>query len=130
MSEIDFVAMMPFAAAIGVEINTANKHEVVGSLAWAPERTTTGGLMHGGAVMALADSIGAVCAFLNLPSGANTSTTSSTTVFTRALRSGTLTATAHPLHVGRSSIVVSTDLRDDDGQLVAQVTQSQTVLAA
>ena len=129
MTEIDYVAMMPFAAALGVRIGTATAEEVVGRLDWAPERTTAGGAMHGGAIMALADSIGAVCAFLNLPSGATTSTTSSSTAFVRGVRSGTVTATARPLHVGRSTIAVVTELRDDAGRLVAQVTQTQAVLA-
>jgi uncharacterized protein (TIGR00369 family) len=128
MSEIDYVAMMPFAATLGIRISSAGKDRVVGGLDWAQEVTTGGGALHGGAVMALADSIGAVCAFLNLPPGANTSTTSSSTVFTRGVRSGRLTATARPLHVGRTTIVVCTELRDDAGKLVAQVTQTQAVL--
>jgi 1,4-dihydroxy-2-naphthoyl-CoA hydrolase len=129
MSEIDYVALMPFAVGLGIRISSATEDEVVGSLDWAEDRTTAGGAMHGGVVMALADSIGGVCAFLNLPTGANTSTTSSSTVFTRGLRSGTVTATARPLHVGRTTIVVCTELRDSDGKLVAQVTQSQAVLS-
>lgn len=129
MTEIDFVAMMPFAGSIGVRVESATKDEAVGSLDWAPERTTAGGGLHGGALMALADSIGAVCAFLNLPTGASTSTTGSSTVFTRGVRAGTVTATARPLHVGRTTIVVTTELRDGDGKLVAQVTQTQAVLA-
>ncbi|MDI9916999.1 PaaI family thioesterase, partial [Rhodococcus sp. IEGM 1379] len=84
--------------------------------------------MHGGALMTLADSVGAVCAFLNLPAGASTSTTSSSTVFTRGVRKGTVTATARPLHAGRSTIAVVTELRDDEGRLVAQVTASQAVM--
>jgi uncharacterized protein (TIGR00369 family) len=130
MSEIDYAAMMPFAVALGVRITSATKDQVVGSLDWSHDRTTAGGGMHGGALMALADSLGGVCAFLNLPPGAVTATTSSSTVFTRAVRSGTVTATARPLHVGRTTIVVGTELRDSDAKLVAQVTQSQAVLAA
>lgn len=121
------VAMMPFAAALGIEIDAATKDEVVGRLRHAPEHTTAGGAVHGGAIMTLADSIGAVCAFLNLPPGATTSTTSSSTVFLRGVRDGTLTATAHPLHVGRSTISVTTQLHDDEGRLVAQTTQTQAV---
>ena len=79
----DYVAMMPFAATLGGRIERATADEVVGALDWAPERTTAGGALHGGAIMALADSIGAVCAFLNLPAGATTSTTSSSTAFVR-----------------------------------------------
>jgi uncharacterized protein (TIGR00369 family) len=124
----DYVAMMPFAQAIGVQVSSAGAGEVIGTLDWTPERTTAGGALHGGALMAFADSIGAVCAFLNLPSGASTSTTSSNTVFLRGVRAGTVTATARPMHVGRSTIAVLTELRDADGRLVAQVTQTQAVL--
>jgi uncharacterized protein (TIGR00369 family) len=126
----DWTVLMPFAAAIGVEITAGTAEEVVGRLPWAEDRTTSGGVLHGGALMTLADSTAAVCAVLNLPPGASTSTTSSNTVFLRALRSGTATATARPLHVGRTTIAVVTEIRDDDGRLVAQVTQSQAVLAA
>jgi 1,4-dihydroxy-2-naphthoyl-CoA hydrolase len=125
----DYVAMMPFAQAIGVQLGAAGKDEVVGTLQWSPDRTTAGGALHGGALMAFADSVGAVCAFLNLPDGASTSTTASNMVFLRGVRSGTVTATARPLHVGRSTIAVLTELRDADGRLVAQVTQTQAVLA-
>jgi 1,4-dihydroxy-2-naphthoyl-CoA hydrolase len=126
----DLIALMPFAAAVGVTLESAAKDEVVGRLAYDESRTTAGGALHGGALMTLADSVGAVCAFLNLPPDAATSTTSSSTVFMRGLRSGGVTATARPLHVGRSTIAVVTELRDDDGRLVAQVTQSQAVLGA
>ncbi|HEU5007227.1 MAG TPA: PaaI family thioesterase [Jatrophihabitantaceae bacterium] len=141
MSEIDYTALMPFAAAAGVRIVRATADEVLGELDWSAERTTAGGALHGGAIMTLADSVGAVCAFLNLPEGATTSTTSSSTVFVRGVRSGTVTALARPLHVGRSTIAVVTEVRDDSGdspgragvaagrgRLVAQVTQSQAVL--
>ena len=134
MSEIetgtDYAALMPFAAASGVRIVRATADEVVGELDWAPERTTAGGVLHGGAIMTLADSVGAVCAFLNLPDGATTSTTSSSTAFVRGVRSGTATALARPLHVGRSTIAVVTEIRDESGRLVAQVTQSQAVLGS
>jgi 1,4-dihydroxy-2-naphthoyl-CoA hydrolase len=124
----DFAAVMPFAVAIGVTIDTATKDEVVGRLPYDESRTTAGGALHGGALMTLADSVGAVCAFLNLPPGATTSTTSSSTVFLRGVRAGEVTATARPLHTGRRTIAISTEIRDDQGRLVAQVTQSQAVL--
>lgn len=126
----DYVALMPFAATLGIRIERATPDEVVGALDWAPDRATAGGAMHGGALMTLADSVGAVCAVLNLPAGATTSTTSSSTVFTRGVRTGTVTATARPLHAGRSTIAVLTELRNGEGRLVAQTTQSQAVLAA
>jgi uncharacterized protein (TIGR00369 family) len=127
-SPADLLALMPFAATVGLEIDIATKDEVVGRLRYDESRTTAGGALHGGALMTLADSVGAVCAYLNLPPGAGTSTTSSSTVFVRGVRSGTVTATARPLHAGRSTIAVVTELRDDAGRLVAQVTQSQAVL--
>jgi uncharacterized protein (TIGR00369 family) len=140
-SGIDYAALMPFAVASGVRIVQATPEEVLGELDWAAERTTAGGALHGGAIMTLADSVGAVCAFLNLPAGASTSTTSSSTTFVRGVRSGTVTALARPLHVGRSTIAVVTEVREGGGRpgsegvaagrgrLVAQVTQTQAVLA-
>jgi putative phosphoribosyl transferase len=122
------VEMMPFAAGLGIVLDAAAPGEIRGRMPWAPERCTTGGILHGGALMALADSLGGICAFLNLPPGALTATTSSATVFTRAVRSGEVTAVTRPLHVGRSTIVVQTDLTDDAGRRVAQVTQTQAVL--
>lgn len=85
--------------------------------------------MHGGALMALADSLGAVCAFLNLPEGAGTATVSSSTNLMRAVREGHVVGHARPLHAGRSAIVVQTDLFDAHDRPVAQVTQTQLVLA-
>lgn len=123
------LALMPFAATTGVVLDAAAPDEVVGSLPWAPERCTAGGVMHGGALMTLADSVGAVCAFLNLPPGASTSTVASSTSLVRAVRSGVARATARPLNVGRSFIVVVVEVRDDEDRLVAQVTQTQAVLA-
>jgi uncharacterized protein (TIGR00369 family) len=124
------VASMPHAQALGITLESASAEEVVGGFDWAAERCTAGGVIHGGALMALADSVGAVCAFLGLPEGAGTATTSSTTHFLRAVREGRVTATARPLHRGRTQIVVKTDLVDDSGRLVATVTQSQAVLSA
>ena len=122
------VATMPFSVAVGIQIDAASKEEVRGHIPWAPERCTTAGLMHGGAVMTLADTLGAVCAFFNLPPGATTSTISSSTNFFRAVRDGELHGTARPLHAGRTTIVVQTELRDANDKLVAMVTQTQAVL--
>ncbi len=80
--------------------------------------------------MTLADTVGAVCAFLNLPPGATTSTIESKTNFFRAVRSGHVEAVTRPLHVGRSTIVVQSDVFDADGRRVAQVTQTQSVREA
>jgi len=128
MDTAQLVATMPFAVAVGITIDAASKDEVRGRLPWAPERCTTAGLMHGGAVMTLADSLGAVCAFLNLPEGAGTSTISSATNFFRGVRDGEVRGVTRPLHVGRTTIVVQTELRDANDKLVALVTQTQAVL--
>ena len=82
--------------------------------------------MHGGALMALADNGGGVCAFLNLPEGAiGTATIESKTNFLRAVREGAVTASSRPLHLGRTMVVVETELVRDDGKLAAKVTQTQ-----
>jgi len=122
------VATMPFAVELGIEIDAASPQEVVGRMAWAPERCTAGGALHGGALMSLADSLGGVCAFLNLAPGAGTATISSSANMMRAVREGEVTGTSRPLHVGRSVIVVQTEVRDGEGRLVASVTQAQAVL--
>jgi 1,4-dihydroxy-2-naphthoyl-CoA hydrolase len=121
-------ALIPFAVTLGIEVVSAKPEEVVGRLAWRAELCTIGGVLHGGALMSLADNLGGVCAFLNLPAGAGTATISSSTNFMRAVRQGHVTATARPLRVGRSVIVVQTDMRDDAGELVAQTTQAQAVI--
>lgn len=120
---------MPFVRLVGVELVAAGREEVRGRLDWAPERCTTGGVIHGGALMVMADSLGALCAFLSLPEGSGTSTIESKTNFFRAVRSGSVDAISRPLHVGRSTIVIQTDLFDADGRRVAQTTQTQAVLA-
>jgi len=124
------LAAMPFSAGLGLEVLGATPEEVTARLAWRPELCTTGGLLHGGALMGLADSVGALCAFLNLPEGAGTTTIESKTNFFRAVREGMVEAVARPLHVGRTVIAVQTAIRDAGGKLVAQVTQTQAVLSA
>jgi 1,4-dihydroxy-2-naphthoyl-CoA hydrolase len=124
----DLTSLMPFAVRCGIRFTQATPGEVRGELPWAADLCTTVDVMHGGALMTLADSVGAACAFLNLPPGAATATIESKTNFFRALRKGTARAVATPLHVGRTLIVVQTDIRDDDGKRVALVTQTQAVL--
>jgi 1,4-dihydroxy-2-naphthoyl-CoA hydrolase len=122
-------AQMPFGATLGMKCYGAPE-EVVTTLAWAPELCTGGGLLHGGVLMTLADSAGAVCAFLNLPDGARTVTIESKTNFLGAVREGEVTARARPLHVGKTTIVVETDVLDATGRRVARTTQTQAVLSA
>lgn len=124
------LAAMPFATQLGIELHEVAPGRTTGSLPWSPEACTAGGILHGGALMALADSVGAVCAYLNLPPGTGTSTVESKTNFLRGIASGRVHATARPLHVGGTLVVVQTDLRDDEDRLVGQTTQTQIVLVA
>ena len=120
---------MPLCATLGVTASRFDAGAVVLHLDWKPELCTTAGLLHGGAVMALADSCGGACAFLNLPSGAaGTATISSSTSFLGAVKGGRITATATVLHRGGSTIVIETAVADDTGRLVGKVVQSQAVL--
>lgn len=119
----------PLAGTLGIEVTHADPQEVRGGMDWAPEKCTAAGVLHGGALMAFADTLGGVCAFLNLPDGATTTATiESKTNFFRAVRDGRVEAVTRPLHVGRSFIVVQTDLLDAEQRRVAQVTQTQAVL--
>ena len=97
----ELLTLIPFAATVGIELDSATPDEVRGRLAWSPERCTAAGIMHGGALMTLADTLGGACAYLNLPPGAQTATISSTTSFLHAVRGGEVTGTARPLHTGR-----------------------------
>lgn len=129
MEMAEIVAMMPFAGDLGIELTEAAPDGVIGTLQHRVELCTTAGVLHGGVLMSLADTVGAVCAFLNLPQGARTSTLESKTNFLRAVTTGTVTATCAPVHVGRSTIVLQTHVRDDSGRLVSLTSQTQTVLA-
>lgn len=124
------VATMPLAETLGIRVTEAKPDLVVGTMDWAPQLCTLGGILHGGTQMAFADTVGALCAALNLPPGAGTSTIESKTNFFRAVRDGVVTATSRPLHVGRTTIVVQTDLTAANGKRVAQVTQTQAVLTS
>jgi len=122
--------MMPFAAEMGISLEEASPDGVVAVLPWAPRLCTTGGIMHGGALMSLADSTGALVAFLGLPEGASTATVTSTTQLLRPVSAGSVRAVAVPLHRGRSVVTVQTSLHDSDKRLVAQTTQVQAVRLA
>ncbi|HEY2206320.1 MAG TPA: PaaI family thioesterase [Pseudonocardia sp.] len=119
---------MPLAAAWGIRARSVAAEETVLALDWRADLCTGGGILHGGALMALADCAGAACAFAGLPPGARTSTIESGTHFFAAVREGTVTATARPLHTGRSTVVVQTELRDGSGRLVGLTNQTQAVL--
>jgi len=120
---------MPFAALLGVELEQLEAEKVRARMAWDESRCTSGGILHGGALMALADCTGGLCAYLNLPEGATaTATIESKTNFFRPVSSRHVEAVSRVLHKGRTTIVVETDLRDADGKHVARVTQTQAVL--
>jgi uncharacterized protein (TIGR00369 family) len=124
----DLIRNMPFMHQCGIAITSATRDEVKGSMAWRTELCTTFGVVHGGALMAMADSLGAICAFMNLPDNTMTSTIESKTNFFRPVSKGAVHGTATPVHVGKTTIVVQTDLRDDAGKRVALVTQTQAVI--
>jgi 1,4-dihydroxy-2-naphthoyl-CoA hydrolase len=120
---------MPFMKLLDIETVTNTAAEVRLRMPWREELCTTLGIMHGGAIMSLADTAGAMCAFLNLPEGAGgTTTIESKTNFLRAVRDGVVEAVTTPLHAGRKVIVLETDVLDDAGKRVARVTQTQAVL--
>jgi 1,4-dihydroxy-2-naphthoyl-CoA hydrolase len=126
---MDLLAAMPFAVELGIELDEATPEQVRARLAWEERRCTAGGILHGGALITLADSVGAIVAYLNLPEGAQaTATIESKTNFFRPVSSGHVEATSRVLHKGRTTIVVETDLRDAQGKHVARVTQTQAVL--
>ena len=124
----DLAAIVPLAGLLGIEVSHAEPEEVRGRMAWAAERCTADGVLHGGALMAFADTLGGICAFLNISGGGTTATVESKTNFFRAVRDGHVDAVARPLHVGRSFIVVQTDVYDADERHAAQVTQTQAVV--
>ena len=124
----ELLGLMPFSEGLGVKLESADPSTVVGTLAWSAERCTSDGILHGGAIMALADSVGAICAYLNLPEEATTSTIESKTNFFRGVRSGFVRAIARPVHIGNRTIVVQTDLIDEKDRSVALVIQTQAVL--
>jgi 1,4-dihydroxy-2-naphthoyl-CoA hydrolase len=120
---------MPYTQELGVEMLAASPDEVRGRVTWEERLTTAAGLLHGGVLMGLADSVGAFCAYLNLPEGSSaTATIESKTNFFSAVRSGVVEARSRPLHRGGRTIVVETDLYDEAGKHVARVTQTQAVL--
>ncbi len=122
-------AQMPLGTTLGIR-TFGDAEEVEAMLAWGPGLCTADGVLHGGVLMSLADTAGAVCAFLNLPPRARTVTIESKTNFLGAIRGGDVLARARPLHVGRTTIVVETDVVDGSGRRVARTTQTQAVLSA
>jgi uncharacterized protein (TIGR00369 family) len=122
------LTLMPFAAGLGMRIEEADADHAVGRLPWREELCTTGGILHGGALMSFADTLGAGVTFLGLPEGAGTATITSSTQLMRAT-TGDVTGRTSVLHRGRSTVTVQTTVYDADERVVAQTTQVQAVLA-
>ena len=119
---------MPFAIALGLEVLSGDETGVVGRAGWAEDRLTVGAALHGGYLMGLADCVGAMAAATHLPPGAGTSTIESKTNFYRGVTEGGIVIMAEPMHAGRTTIVVQTDIVRSDGKLVTRSTQTQAVI--
>ena len=125
----DIGRAQPLARLLGVEIVEATKTRIVGRLLVRPDICTTWDTLHGGAIMAFADTLGATGAFLNLPPGAGTTTMESKTNFIGSAKVGSVvTAETTPVHIGSRTSVWTTRITREDGRLVAVVTQTQMVL--
>jgi 1,4-dihydroxy-2-naphthoyl-CoA hydrolase len=121
--------MLPFAKLLGMRFVTAELDSVTAELVVRDDLCTKPAVMHGGAIMAFADTVGAVGTILNLPAGARTTTIESKTNFLAAAPVGSrLLAEAMPLHRGKTVMVWQTRISTDAGRLVALVTQTQLVL--
>ena len=117
-----------FAKHVGIEIVRAESDRVIGRIVVGPQHSNGRDRVHGGAIMSLADTLGAIGTVLNLPPGAGTSTIESKTNFLAAGRGPHLIGEAIPLHIGRNTMVWQTTVRDADERRVAVVTQTQLVL--
>lgn len=118
-----------FPGLMGVKLTEATPERVVATMRVRPDLCTAGGILHGGASMAFADTLGAVGTLLNLPRGKRTTTTDSSTKFIGGARvDTTVTGESIALHRGRTTLVWQTSIRDDQGKLCAVVTQTQLVL--
>ncbi len=121
---------MPFSKLMGVQVSHAQKDRIVGELEVRADLCTAGNIMHGGAIMAFADALGAIGAFLNLPEGAaGTTTIESKTNFLGAVPVGeTVMGVTTPVSIGRRLSVWQTHITRSDGKPVALITQTQMVL--
>ncbi|HOM12133.1 MAG TPA: PaaI family thioesterase [Rubrivivax sp.] len=114
---------------LGLQLTEVGTDRIAATMRVRPELCTTGGVLHGGAHMAFADTLGAVGTFVNLPQGKGTTTVESSTKFIAAAKLGsTVSGESTPLHKGRTTMVWQTTIRNDAGKLCAVVTQTQLVL--
>jgi 1,4-dihydroxy-2-naphthoyl-CoA hydrolase len=117
-----------FCELLGIEFVEATADKVVARLTIRDDLRTVGGALHGGTLMAFADTIGAVATVLNLPPGAGTATLESKTNFFAAGRSGLVQAESTPLHRGKRTQVWQTRITDEGGRMLSLTTQTQMVL--
>ncbi|MBI4589535.1 MAG: PaaI family thioesterase [Candidatus Rokubacteria bacterium] len=113
---------------LGIRFVEASRDRVMAELTIRDDLRTVGGILHGGTMMAFADSVGATATMLNLPPGAGTTTIESKTNFFAPGRDGKIRAEAVPLHRGRRTMVWQTRLTDESGRLLALTVQTQLVL--
>lgn len=134
MTETDLTAAFtegntPFAKLMGVKMTLVTKERIEAELEVTPERCTIPATLHGGAIMALADNLGGMGAFINGPEGANTTTIESKTNFLRPIPVGqTAKAVATPVKIGRTLQLWKTEVFDGEGKLAAIVMQTQMVI--
>ena len=120
-----------FPGLMGVQFTEAGPERVVARMLVRPDMCTGGGILHGGAYMAFADTLGAIGTVLNLPAGKRTTTTDSSTKFIAGAKvNTTVTGESLALHRGRTTMVWQTSIRSAEGKLCAVVTQTQLVLDA
>jgi uncharacterized protein (TIGR00369 family) len=122
------VKLPAFAEHVGVEILETDKERVVGRIVIGPQHSNGRDRVHGGAIMTLADTLGAIATVINLPPDTITTTIESKTNFLAAGRGAFLVGEATPLHVGRRTMVWQTTVRDAEDRRVAVITQTQLVL--
>jgi uncharacterized protein (TIGR00369 family) len=121
------LALMPFSGHLGLVLDEAEASRVVIRLDWAPHLCTSGGIVHGGVLMSLADTAGALVTYLGLPEGKTTATITSTSHMFRPVGGGTVRAVAVPVHRGRTTVTAETSIFDTEDRLVAQTVQVQAV---
>jgi uncharacterized protein (TIGR00369 family) len=131
MSDLDRLRQidLPFARLLGIEFLTAAKDRVTAAMLVRPDLCTVNSMIHGGAIMAFADTLGAAGTVLNLPTGAGTTTIESKTNFLAAAPADQkVLGEATPVHIGRRTMVWQTRITLENGRAVALVTQTQMVL--
>lgn len=121
-------SMMPFTQHLGLDFFEASAERVVARAAWTAERCTANRQLHGGYLMAAADSVGATCAWFNLSQGANTATIESKTNFFRGVKEGHIEMAATPINIGRTTIVIQTDITNGQRELISRTIQTQAVI--